>query len=170
MLDFTNLYKDIFLRRFVNKFYFINTKQLPLLINCKCEFHNIKNEKQYLLYFSFIEEILGTLPFFVKKGFKYNFEGKKVFTKDIKGISNNVAVNLNLLKLLYLNLFNKNLRRKLMKKIGNNHFLITLLCSDLTIPFYRELYMLINTVSFDLTFSIKNRFLFSYFLKNFNFL
>lgn len=170
MLDYTYLYKDIFLRRFSNKFYFINTKKLPLILNCKSEFHNIKNEKQFLTYYAYMEELFGIQPFFVKKGYKYNHEGKKVFTKDIRLISNNSFTIFYLLKNIYLNLDKKIYRKKLIKKIGINNFVITLLCSDLNIPLYRELFILINTFSFDIKFTLSNRFLLSYFLKNFNFI
>lgn len=170
MLDRNSIYKDIFIRRFLNKFYFINTNKLPYIKQCKLEFHNIKNEKQYLTYFAFIEEILGQMPFFIKKGFHYNFTGKKVFAKDLRCISTSFDNNLNLLKFFYLNLNKKILRKKLLKKISSSNIFLTLLCSDLTIPLYRELFILINTVSFDLTFNIHNRFLVSYFFKNFKFL
>lgn len=116
-----------------------------------------------------MEELIGILPFFVKKGFKYNFQGKKVFTEDIRFVSNNFDINLNLLKIIYLNLTKRTLRRKLLKKIGNNSINFTLLCSNLSIPLYREIFILINTASFDVKFNFSNRILLSYFLKNFSY-
>lgn len=165
-MDQCYLYNDIFLRRFVNKFYFCNWKNLPQLHNFSFEFHNTNNS-MHLMMVSFLDETIGSLPLFLKKGFNYSFEGKKLFIKDLRLNSNKNM--LELLKTLYLTLPRKQNRLKLVKSLNADSVVFTLLCSDFVFSFYRDLFSLLDTVNLHLHFRINNRFLFSYFFRNFNF-
>ena len=116
---------------------------------------------------SFLDETIGSLPLFLKKGFNYSFEGKKLFIKDLRLNSNKNM--LELLKTLYLTLPRKQNRLKLVKSLNVDSVVFTLLCSDFIFSFYRDLFSLLDTVNLHLHFRINNRFLFSYFFRNFNF-
>src|SRR3989338_10755695 len=165
-MDRQYIYNDIFLRRFINKFYFCNVTDFPQLNNISFEFNNTSSN-MHLMMVSFMDELVGSLPFFLKKGFNYSFDGKKIFIKDLRLVSNDDL--LSILKILYVLLPRRRIRSKLIKSIGSSSAVLTVLCSDFIIPFYRELFLLIDTINLNLNFNVNNRFLFSYFLKNFNF-
>lgn len=116
---------------------------------------------------SFADEVTGSLPVFFKKGFNYSVDGKKIFMKDLRLITN-IDI-LSILKLLYIDLPRRQNRCKLLKSINQNSIIFTLLCSDFVFPFYRELFLFLDTLNINLNFTINNRFLLSYFFRNFNF-
>lgn len=116
---------------------------------------------------SFMDEVLGSLPVFFKKGFNYSVDGKKIFIKDLRLIT---GLNLlDLLKTFYIALPRRRNRCKLVKSINTYSVMLTLLCSDFAFSFYRELFLFLDTINFHLNFSVNNRFLLAYFLRNLNF-
>ncbi len=165
-----NNFNNLLLYRFINKFYCFNLHEIPYLEKIHVEFHNLKNNnpKQYLLMFSFLDEFLGFRPFLVNKGFNYNHEGKKIFMQDIKTFATGNAL-IDLLKFFYVAMSNRRIRFKLIKNINKNSLGITALCSDFTLPLYRELFLSLDTFNLNLKFSVNNRFILSYFFKIFNF-
>jgi len=156
---------NIFTLRFLNKFYFIDYNKVPNINNISFEFHNTKTDKQYLTVFSFLEEFLGFYPYLIKKDYKYNSEGKKIYSKDIKLKLTNSKYFLNFLKTLYFIIL-KN-RYKLIKSYNNNNIIINLILTNININLYRDIFTLIHTLNFYIEFKYNNKFLILYFFKNF---
>ena len=65
-MDRQYIYNDIFLRRFINKFYFCNMTDFLQLNNISFEFHNTSSN-MHLMMVSFMDELVGSLPFFFKE-------------------------------------------------------------------------------------------------------
>lgn len=165
MLNNQYTYLNIYTLRFLNKFYFIDHNNINEIKNISFEFHNTKNEKNYLTYFAFLEEFIGFYPYLIKKNFKYNSEGKKIFNKDIKLTINSSMYFLNFLKLLYFIIIKHKYR--MIKSINNNNININLVISDINLNLYRDLFSLITTLNFKIYFKNDNKYLMLYFFKNF---
>lgn len=165
MLKNQYAYSNIYTLRFLNKFYFIDHNNINDIKNISFEFHNTKNEKNYLTYFSFLEEFIGFYPYLIKKNFKYNSEGKKIFNKDIKLTINSSTYFLNFLKLLYFIIIKNKFR--MIKSINSNNININLIISDINLSLYRDLFSLITTLNFKIYFKGNNKYLMLYFFKNF---
>ena len=165
MLKNQYAYSNIYTLRFLNKFYFIDHNNINDIKNISFEFHNTKNEKNYLTYFSFLEEFIGFYPYLIKKNFKYNSEGKKIFNKDIKLTINSSTYFLNFLKLLYFIIIKNKYR--MIKSININNININLVISDINLNLYRDLFSLITTLNFKIYFKNYNKYLMLYFFKNF---
>lgn len=165
MLKNQYAYSNIYTLRFLNKFYFIDHNNINDIKNISFEFHNTKNEKNYLTYFSFLEEFIGFYPYLIKKNFKYNSEGKKIFNKDIKLTINSSTYFLNFLKLLYFIIIKHKYR--MIKSININNININLVVSDINLNLYRDLFSIITTLNFKIYFKNYNKYLMLYFFKNF---
>lgn len=168
MLSNKYIYANIHTLRFLNKFYFIDINHINEINNISFEFHNTKNDKNYLTFFSFLEEFIGFYPYLIKKNFKYNSEGKKIFNKDIKLTINSYIYILNFLKLLYFIILKNKYR--MIKSINSNNININIVISDINLNLYRDLFSLITTLNFKIYFKYNNQYLMLYFLKNFGIL
>lgn len=156
--------------RFLNKFYFINTKQLPFIDNLVFELHNVKNEKDYIEMFAFMDEFAGLVPMLKNKGFYYSNLGKKIYINDLKVSLYAQSPIFHLLKTIYFNLFRKYRRVSIVSGFNANRLVLHIRLSDLKLSFVRDLYTHISPITLKFYFNCHNKILNSYFFKIFGFI
>lgn len=142
-------------KRLQNKFFFLDYKGIKVSKPQKFEFYIKVNEpKDLLLFTSYIENFLGHLPLSVNAGYKFNTQGKKVYSKNLVLILSSYFYIENFLKYYYLFLNNNSLRSKYINNYLNNFYSFSFMNNSFN-------YLLVNNyfALVDILFEVKLRFL-----------